>query len=114
MLRVLGAGEVIECTPDIVVHHAVHGPASLSLGQMFHRIRKRARGTGALYVRHKLPTWVIIRGMAGPALRTFLNVLHPSRAAHELGLAVGRLEGYVGWLLGYRVNKGVRVHEKSV
>ena len=113
MLHVLGAGEVIEYTPDIVVHHAVHSPASLPPGQMFRHARKRARGTGALYVRHKLPAWVIIRGMAGSILRVFLNVRHPPRAAHELGLAVGRLEGYVGWLLGYRVSKGMQAHEKG-
>ena len=106
MLRVLGAGSVIVHAPDIVVHHAVHNPASLPLGQMFRRARKRARGTGALYVRHQLPAWVIIRGMVGPIWRACRNVSHPARAAHELGLGVGIFEGYVGWLLGYRVSKG--------
>lgn len=105
VLRMLRAGDVIEHTPDIVVHHAVHNPASLPPGQMFRRARKRARGTGALYARHKLPAWVIVRGMGGPVLRACLNVLHPPRAAHELGLVVGRLEGYMNWLLGYQVSK---------
>lgn len=105
MLRMLRAGDVIEHAPEIVVHHAMHGLASLPPGQMFRRARKRARGTGALYVRHRLPAWVIVRGMAGPVWRACLNVLHPSRTAHELGLGVGILEGYIGWLLGYQVDK---------
>lgn len=106
MMRVLRAGSFIEHAPDIVVHHAIHNPVGLPPGQMFRRARKRARGTGALYVRHKLPAWVIVRGMAGPLWRAGLNMMHPSRAAHELGLGVGIVEGYVGWLLGYNVRKG--------
>jgi glycosyltransferase involved in cell wall biosynthesis len=105
MLRVLGAGGVIDHAPDIVVHHAVQNPARLPAGQMFRHARKRARGTGALYVRHKMSAWVIVRGMLAPVWRACLNVLHPARAAHELGLGVGIFEGYVGWLLGYRLRK---------
>lgn len=105
MLSVLGAGAVIEHAPDIVVHHAVLNPARLPPGQMYQRARKRARGTGALFVRHKLSAWVIVRGMIGPVWRACLNVLRPARAAHELGVGVGVIEGYVGWLLGYRVGK---------
>lgn len=104
VLRMLRAGDVIEHAPEILVHHAMHKLASLPPGQMFSRARKRARGTGALYVRHKLPAWVIVRGMAGPVWRACLNVLRPSRAAHELGLSVGIFEGYVGWLLGYKAS----------
>lgn len=102
MLRLLGAGDVIEHASDIVVHHAVLDPASLPLGQMFRRARKRARGTGALYVRHKLPAWVIIRGLMGPLWRACLNVFRPAKAVHEMGLGVGIFEGYAGWLIGYR------------
>lgn len=105
VLRMLRAGDVIEHTPEIVVHHPMHTLASLPPGQMFRRARKRARGTGALYVRHKMPAWVIIRGMAGPIWRACRYVIRPPRAAHELGLGVGILEGYVGWLLGYKVSK---------
>lgn len=102
MLRVLGTGDVIEHASDIVVHHAVLNPASLPPGQMFRRARKRARGTGALYVRHKLPAWVIARGLVGPLWRACLNIFRPAKAAHELGLGVGIFEGYAGWLMGYR------------
>jgi glycosyltransferase involved in cell wall biosynthesis len=105
VLRMLRSGDVIEHAPEIVVHHAVNKLASLPPEQMFRRARKRARGTGALYVRHRLPAWVIVRGMAGPLWRACRNVLRPSRAAHELGLGVGIVEGYIGWLLGYRANR---------
>lgn len=104
VLRMLGSGEVIEHVSDIVVHHPVHGPASLPAGQMFRHARKRARGTGALYARHKLPTLVIIRGLLVPWGRASLNVLRPRRAALELGLGIGRFEGYLGWMAGYRMS----------
>ncbi len=105
MLRVLGSGGLVDHAPDIVVHHAVQNPARLPVRQMFRHARKRARGTGALYVRHRLSTWVIVRGMTAPVLRACLNVLRPARAAHELGLGVGIFEGYVGWQLGHRLRK---------
>ncbi len=106
MLRLLGVGVVIEHAPEIVVHHAVLNPASLPYRQMFRRARRRARGTGALYVRHSLPRWVIVRGLMGPLWRACLNIARPAKAAHELGLGVGIFEGYVGWLLGYRDKGG--------
>ena len=105
MLRLLKGGSMIEHAPEIVVHHAVNNPVLKPAGQMFRHARKRARGTGALYVRHRLPAWVIIRGMAGPLWRASLNMLHPARVAHELGLLTGVFEGYVGWMIGYRLNK---------
>ena len=108
MLRVLGAGDLVEHAPDIMVHHAVLNPVNLPLGQMFRRARKRARGTGALYVRHKMPAWVIVRGLVGFFGRTCLNVLHPAKAAHELGSGVGIFEGYIAWLVGYRDKRGTR------
>lgn len=106
MLRVLAAGDVVEQEPDIVVHHAVLNPANLPPGQMFRRARKRARGTGALYARHKLPAWVIVRGLIGPLWRACRNVMHPAKVAHELGSGLGIFEGYAGWLLGYRNKRG--------
>lgn len=109
VLRMLSAGYVIRYVPDILVHHAVNTFQKLPPGQMFRRARKRARGTGALYVRHKLPVWVIARGLVGPLWRAISNMSNHSRAAHELGLSVGILEGYVGWLVGHQAkrNRGV-------
>lgn len=102
MLRLLQAGAVVDYEPAIRVHHAVSAPASLPPRQMFARTRKRARGTGALYARHPLPAWVVLKGLLSPWLRVLTALSSPRVAAQKLGLGLGRLEGYLGWHLGYR------------
>lgn len=106
MLRVLKANVVVEFDPSILVHHAVATAASLPPRKMFVSTRRRARGTGALYARHKLPAWVVFRGLLSPWGLAVLNVLRPNQAAVKLGQGLGRIEGYLGWHFGYRVNKG--------
>jgi len=109
MLRVLHAGAIVDFEPAIWVHHAVATPTSLPPPQIFASTRKRARGTGALYARHPLPAWVVLRGLMSPWPCVLTNVLSPRRAAQKLGLGLGRLEGYLGWRLGYRCgSKGSR------
>lgn len=105
MLRLLRAGAVVDFEPAIWVHHAVATPTSQPPGRMFANARKRARGTGALYARHPLPVWVVLRGLLSPWPRVLANALSPSGAAQMLGLGLGRLEGYVGWRLRYQPGK---------
>lgn len=105
MLHLLRAGAVIEFDPAIVVHHAMATPASLPPAITFSRTRKRARGTGALYARHPLPAWVIARGLLSPWLRAAIHLADMRTLAQKLGLGVGRLEGYLGWHLGYRADR---------
>ena len=102
MLRLLKAGACVEFDPEILVHHAVNTPQSLPPLKMFSTTRRRARGQGALYARHSLPAWVIGRGLLSPWARLPANLFNPRQAAQRLGLALGRLEGYAGWYLGYR------------
>lgn len=102
MLRILHAGALVEFSPGILVHHPVATPTSLPPARMFASTRKRARGTGALYARHPLPRWVIVRGLLSPWPRALFQLAKPRSAAQKLGLALGRLEGYVGWILGFR------------
>lgn len=105
MLRLLRTGAIVDFEPAIGVHHAVSTPSSLPSLQMFASTRKRARGTGALYARHPLPVWVVLRGLLSPWPRVLTNLSSPRMAAQKLGLGLGRLEGYLGWRLGYRAGR---------
>jgi GT2 family glycosyltransferase len=105
MLRMLHVGALVEFSPSILVHHAVATPTSLPPARMFASTRRRARGTGALYARHPLPPWVIVRGLLSPWPRAFLNLYKPREAAQRFGLALGRLEGFVGWHMGFRIGQ---------
>lgn len=96
-LRALRAGALIAYEPAGEVHHAVS--ASIPCADQKARLatRHRARGTGALYAKHALPAWVLLRGFAAPVLRPLLK--GEFGAGLTLGYATlrGRLDGYFAW-----------------
>lgn len=95
VMRALRAGAFVTFHPSATVHHPMKPLGTTAEDRM--AARRRARGAGALYAKHGLPLWVIIRGLVAP-------VLHPvlKRAdKHDLLIgcmdAVGRWEGMVRW-----------------
>lgn len=102
MFRLLGTGAIMEVEPRALVHHRVGYPNGQPAAKAFASTRKRARGTGALYARHSLSAWVILRGLLSPWVRVFRFSFIPAQAAHHAGAGLGRLEGFLGWHLGHR------------
>jgi glycosyltransferase involved in cell wall biosynthesis len=94
VLSLLDKGACIERRGDIAVHHAVTAPKTRPWAQQFASERHRARGTGALYAKHRLPLWVVGRGLLAPLAAAPRNGL-----ADSLAKTVGRLEGLVRWSL---------------
>lgn len=92
VLALIARGYRIAHAPNVIVHHAVaSGPRP---DAQFHRERMRARGTGALYAKHRLPAWVIARGLLAPLLRLPGPDLTAGAAR-----SLGRLEGLMRWHL---------------
>ena len=92
MLKLITRGYRIVHAPDVIVHHAVSsGPRREA---RFGQERARARGTGALYAKHRLPAWVIARGLLAP----LLSAPGPDLAA-GVARSLGRLEGMMRWRL---------------
>ena len=83
--------------PQVVVRHRFD--AALVKAD-FNKIRSRARGTGALYAKHKLPFWVILRGFLAPILTLKLANNISSQLIVAWGILLGRLEGYLKWKFG--------------
>lgn len=79
--------------PDVIVHHAIDSaPRPEPIGTLMRRARMRARGAGALYAKHRLPPWVIVRGLVRPLIKA------PGRPLAEgIATVVGRLEGLLSW-----------------
>lgn len=95
VLRALRKGALLTYEPSAQVHHPVKKPPPSRETRL--AIRHRARGTGALYVKHDLPLWVIARGLGAPVLRPLLKGALGSELAYGFAVTLGRLEGLMEW-----------------
>lgn len=94
ILRALKAGLNIVYDPTIRVHHKVTNPHNARHPEECIVSKKRARGTGALYAKHHLSAWVIIRGLLAPIIKT----CGQSQFIQELTLGWATSQGrYQGW-----------------
>lgn len=97
VLRALQSGAVFTYEPTAEVHHAVASASLPATSQARRAMRHRARGTGALYVKHRLPLWVIVRGLAAPIVRPLLRGAFGSDLAAGCAVVLGRLDGMLQW-----------------
>lgn len=96
VLRALAAGARIKRATDARVHHAYAGSdvvTELKAGAA----RARARGTGAIYAKHRLAMTTITRGLVAPTLKPLarLQFGRPLQLGWET--SVGRFEGMRRW-----------------
>lgn len=102
VLGLLARGARLARCPHARVHHRHVPAAQVQAGMHWGQALRRARGTGALYVKHRLPLAVIVRGLLAPAFKS----MRPWVGGHNLSLGVatsaGRLQGAVAWLVGWR------------
>ena len=96
-LRALRAGARITYEPLGEVHHAINPEKPRADAATRASVRHRARGTGALYAKHRLPGWVILRGLAAPMLRPLLKGSFGDELALGYATLRGRLDGFIAW-----------------
>lgn len=96
VLRALQATAVIAYEPTALVHHRVEARLRADSAVARRAARQRARGTGAMYAKHALPTWVIMRGLLAPLARPLA-----CGALRELAcgasISWGRFDGWLRW-----------------
>jgi GT2 family glycosyltransferase len=97
ILRALQSGALVAYEPSAEVHHAVSAAKNFTTPQARLAARNRARGTGALYAKHALSIWVIVRGLSAPILRPLLRGSFGAELAHGFAIMLGRLDGMLGW-----------------
>lgn len=97
VLRALQTGAFFTYEPSAEVHHAVSAPQLAVNPQARAAMRHRARGTGALYAKHRLPLWVVVRGLVAPVLRPLLKGSFGADLATGCAIMRGRLDGMLGW-----------------
>ncbi|HEY4541083.1 MAG TPA: glycosyltransferase family A protein [Noviherbaspirillum sp.] len=95
VMRALRAGARVTYDPAAIVHHPVKKPAPTPEARL--AMEARQRGAGALWAKHRLPAWVIVRGLMAPLVRPVLK----GELGHELSLGIatfrGRLQGMRQW-----------------
>ena len=96
ILTSLSAGGMLAHWPSARVHHAYGSVASRLASSNWHAVIQRERGTGALYVKHRLAWGVILRGLLAPPIKA---LCHCGIRGLWLGLAIsaGRLQGALAW-----------------
>lgn len=101
VLRALALGARVAHCPAARVHHAFGKVGNEPIGHSIKNARRRARGTGALYAKHSLTIWVILRGLTAPSLKPVLQLAGVRAIAMGLATSLGRLEGFVRWSWGH-------------
>jgi glycosyltransferase involved in cell wall biosynthesis len=97
VLRALRSRAVLTYEPLAEVHHAVNSSTPTPSAAARTAIKNRARGTGALYAKHRLPLWVILRGLSAPVLRPLLKGSFGEELAQGYTVIRGRLDGMLKW-----------------
>lgn len=98
VLRALSSGALIGRCGAARVHHHFASPLEGQPGLHWRAALRRARGTGALYVKHRLSLWVTLRGLFAPPITALAE--RRGCAAVGLGLAasLGRIQGACAWI----------------
>ncbi len=95
VLRALRAGALLTFEPEAQVHHPIKIPAPTAQARKAARFRER--GAGALYAKHALPAWVVVRGLVAPLLRPLLRGSFGNDLALGFAIVRGRIDGLLGW-----------------
>lgn len=97
MFRILDNDGKVMYLPDAIVHHPINKSNALALSKALINIRKRARGTGAIYAKHQLSSFVILRGFFAPIIKAHCLPMKFRNIISGFFMSLGRVEGFIGW-----------------
>jgi len=98
---VVRKGFKVVITPTVVVRHRFDTTPNPKPD--LRNIRLRARGTGALYAKHHVPLWIIVRGFVSPLAHSILKLqFKHQRLAVAFAQTRGRVEGFFKWKFGQK------------
>jgi glycosyltransferase involved in cell wall biosynthesis len=95
VLRALRVGALVTFEPEAKVHHPLKLPPPTP--QARQAALHRSRGTGALYAKHRLPLWVIVRGLLAPAVVPLMRGAFDD-FKHGCAMIRGRFDGWMEWM----------------
>lgn len=97
LLRALEKGFDLAYCNAAKVHHHFGTPLSGAILVRHRAARTRARGTGAIYAKHRLSLWVVLRGLLAPLVNPILTMQNLENIIMGHATFIGRLEGMLAW-----------------
>ncbi len=97
LLRLLSLDAPIRYLPAARVHHHYSTRAPAVTRRTWRSTRSRARGVGAIYAKHRLRPWVIMRGLLAPMLTPLAGSSPLSGLFHGTAATIGRVQGMIHW-----------------
>lgn len=98
VMRCLATGAVVRFAPDVLVHHAFEAGFQRQTLAQCGRARKRARGTGAILIKHRLSPLVVIRAVFSPFVKALTRPWRVGYVVRNACVTFGIVEGMVGWV----------------
>ena len=99
MLRMLCGGALVGHWGQAHVHHQFVQQALARQHRQWRSVLHRARGTGAIYAKHRLSGWVFLRGLLAPVAKAVWQRQGLPALALALVETFGRLQGACAWLV---------------
>lgn len=97
VLSALTSGAQLAYEPGIRIHHHFETTAPKDWFSLRRSIRTKARGTGAIYAKHKLSYRVILRGFLAPIVKPWIPPKNIGSFVLGYYVALGRIEGFLRW-----------------
>lgn len=97
VLRALTAGAHLAHCPSARVHHLLAMAQAGNWRTACSIARRRSRGAGALYAKHRLGLYVIMRGLIAPIALPLLRMQGFQPLLVGIAITIGRIEGFVRW-----------------
>ncbi|TAN41245.1 MAG: glycosyltransferase family 2 protein [Nitrospirae bacterium] len=97
IMRALSAGAEIERCPTARVHHIYATTLSGNLIELCRKARMRAHGTGAVYAKHSLSFFVVLRGSIAPIILPIIRLAGFRALLCGVCITIGRIEGFFKW-----------------
>ncbi len=97
VLRALSKGARLKREVGARVHHAFAAAGNPMATQSVSTAEARARGTGAVYAKHRLSPTTVLRGLAAPVLKPLVRMQLGQPLRVGCAIARGRLIGMRRW-----------------
>lgn len=97
VLRALTDGAHLARCSNARVHHPFAAVQAGDWRAAWGNARLRSRGTGALYAKHRLSPFVIMRGCIAPIVLPLLKMQGFRSLLLGVAVVMGRVEGFVRW-----------------